>query len=622
MLSGIFKTKKGYYERVNGKLNKINLIYSLFEKNNSGNYSYVLNKDEKYIRKDFNSKKDFDNYYNRYKDLKILKKINPVINYTYKNYWNKQNFEEPRIVYLDIETIDLKNREFPLPYYADAPITHIQLRDSKTKKDIIFCLKDVSENLRKKYPEVKFIIRENEKDLLEVYGTVIKKLNPDVVTAYNGNFFDFPYIFFRSVKLGLDPSTFSPLSEYKFNIKFKKGDEYINFYDILEANEFIKNTPKNQFKMVTSDIQYIGYYQMDYLEIFKKFNFDSLPNYRLEYLTYKYLKEGEGKISYKQFSSIFEFYEKDYDGFTEYAIFDVRTLDKLEEKFGFFNIIVDMALTFGVNWDLTLGTVQLWATYLTLVFLDKKYVVPEDITKERGENMLGGYVGDPVIGKHNWIMSIDYNSLYPSIMQATNVCATTYIPREKLPEELKEIYDYFRDQDEIKLLKNKNLQEKIRKLTHKYNVSFAGTAFYRRDERGIIADIVENLYYGRKQDKQHMLLAEVIAHNTEENKGKILNSEEVISEIENGEITWDNVYEYQVDNIEIINRFILVKKIKQMSKKLAMNSLYGAISNNHFLFFNWDIAAGITFTGRFLIQKTAIDVPNKIQEFYKKEKII
>ena len=96
-----------------------------------------------------------------------------------------------------------------------------------------------------------------------------------------------------------------------------------------------------------------------------------------------------------------------------------------------------------------------------------------------------------------------------------NMCGTTYIPYEKLPDELKEIYDLFRDEDENKLLNDKKLQNKIKELTHKYNVSFNGQGFFRRDKRGMIAQVVSEIYYDRKKEKTKMLLANAIIKNNE-----------------------------------------------------------------------------------------------------------
>jgi len=52
-----------------------------------------------------------------------------------------------------------------------------------------------------------------------------------------------------------------------------------------------------------------------------------------------------------------------------------------------------------------------------------------------------------------------------------------------------------------------NLLDKIEEVTKKYNIIFTGLGFFRKDERGIIPDTIETIYYKRKEEKQKMLLA-------------------------------------------------------------------------------------------------------------------
>ena len=92
---------------------------------------------------------------------------------------------------------------------------------------------------------------------------------------------------------------------------------------------------------------------------------------------------------------------------------------------------------------------------------------------------------------------------------------------------------------------------------------------------------------------------------------------ECINKIENGEITWDNVYDITIDdkeNIGMLEEYSIKKKLLQSGLKTAINSLYGALSTPNFLLFNRDIAAGITFTGRFLNRYTAKKIENAMGE--------
>jgi DNA polymerase elongation subunit (family B) len=345
--------------------------------------------------------------------------------------------------------------------------------------------------------------------------------------------------------------------------------------------------------------------------------FEDQPSYKLEYIAYKFLGEGEGKVNYGEYSSIFEFYEKNYDKFFEYAIQDPKVIYNLENKLKLIETLVFLAYLMGCNIDTAMETVRPWAIHLRHIALKHNMVLPSDTRHHLDKAIVGGYVKEPIKGKHYWVISIDFNSLYPSIMDMLNLCATTYIPYDKLPEELKEIYKLFRDEDEEKLLNDEDLQKKIRELTHKYNVSFNGQGFFRKNKRGLIAETVAQIYYDRKKEKNRMLLANAILKNK---KGNIeLSVSEIIQKIENDEINWDNVYDIVIkdkDNSEKLKTYSNNKKTLQQALKILINSLYGALGNAAFVLFNRDIAAGITFVGRFLNRYTAKKVGEYLQAKY------
>lgn len=59
---------------------------------------------------------------------------------------------------------------------------------------------------------------------------------------------------------------------------------------------------------------------------------------------------------------------------------------------------------------------------------------------------------------------------------------------------------------------------------------------------------------------------------------------------------------------------------EQMTLKILMNSLYGALSNKWFPLFNEEMAAAITGNGRFYIQKMAEYIENELQRLLPQEK--
>ena len=505
---GIFKTKAGLYERIDEKYVKLNLTPRIYELGN-GEYSDI--KGHTLIKREFKTLKEKNNYKKTYGDLKTVYDYPEWNDYVFEKRWQKET-PKPRILYLDIEVMDMNNKKFPQPHIAEAPITHIQLTDSKTEKTIILYMQEPSQELKDKFKEVKFIKCNSELEMFKKFETLLQKINPSVVTAYNGNLFDFPYLYFRSRKVGYNIDKLSPLSEVRVSVEFKNKDtdEYKKYYEWDRIAEFIKKNDLRKWKIESFKFDVKGVYYIDYLEVLKSLTYEDLPSYKLEYVAYRYLKEGEGKVSYKHFNSIFEFYEKDYDGFFEYAIKDPIVLLNLEKKLYLLNTLSFLSYLMGCNYDTALATVQPWAIHLRNIGMKEKIVLPNDTKHEMDKSIMGGFVKEPIKGLHKWLFSIDFNSLYPSIMDMLNMCGTTYIDYEDLPKELKEIYDLFRDEDEEKLLNDKNLRDRIGELTHKYDVTFNGQGFFRRDKRGMIAQVVADIYYNRKNEKQKMLFANAI----------------------------------------------------------------------------------------------------------------
>jgi len=623
---GLFKANKKWYAKEGREYKAIKPKYAVFEEDRNGDYIFATNRNKKFKLKEM-EEKDYYKFKKQYEDTNLNFTYYKNNNYyTYKNYWNKTDIPPKlRTFYLDIETIDLNNKSFPRPELAEAPITHIQILDSETNDIFILTLQNPSKEFLEEHKEAKFIEFKDEKVLIDSFIKIIHKKKPDVITAYNGNYFDFPYLVMRALKLGLDVNEFSPLNEVKFNAEVKIGDEYQKFYNINNFKAFIELTDKNKFKMEKWKIDFIGLYLLDYLELYKKFTYGDLPTYSLEYVTKYELKEGEGKVSYKDYNSIFEFYEKDYDGFCYYSIVDVLTLQKLEKKKNLIGLTGLMAHQMGCNVDLILGTIQPWATYLTNIMLDEKICPPKDISQKLDKPILGGFVKPPQVGIHKWEESIDYNSLYPSIMDAFNMCSTTYIPYEELPDEAKELYNEFRDENELKLLEDEKIYNKMKEVTEKHNIIFAGNAFFTKDKRGIVAEIVAKIYYGRKEEKQKMLFANAILKNKPNDKSRSLTVEEIIKMIDDNEINWDNVYEIVVGDIENkgqLENYSSLKELIQMAMKIQINSLYGAISSPLFVFFNRDVAASITFMGRYLIQRTSMNVNERLNEMFGKDNYI
>ena len=226
-LEGIFKKGREYFARLKKNktafFKKITSPYSTFIYSEEGEISHLINKRP---LKQLNSKTytEFKKKRDSFTDL-VVNEFTPAFNYLLENDFQKA---DPRIWYLDIETIDPDNKKFPSMDDPDIPITHIQIYDNYTDIVYIIMLKNVSNELKKKYPDVKFIVTKTEESLIESFIKMLNKALPTVIYAWNGNFFDFPYITLRARKLKVDINGFSPLgkttiTESEYNNKKEYG---------------------------------------------------------------------------------------------------------------------------------------------------------------------------------------------------------------------------------------------------------------------------------------------------------------------------------------------------------------------------------------------------------------
>ena len=494
MIEGIFRKGNDLILRYNKNgesfFKKVKTKYPLYIQDRNGNYKYIF-KNIPLTKRVYNTKKEL-------KESKQIAELSNQLSIIYSPevellfpLWNKLQGQNPKslIWYLDIEVIDLDNRIFPEPYLANAPITHIQIVTNRDNRVILYMLQKPSQEFINKYKNnTEIIIIPDEKEMLLTFIKRLQQEKPTIITAWNGENFDFPYITYRCQKLGISINKLSPLN-----------DSSIEYVD----NKYYHT-------------KWNGLYLLDALQIYKKFTYTDQKSYSLEYIAKVELGEGQGKVDYGEYRNIFEFFEKNYDKFCEYARQDPIVLKNIVEKTGIFDIVIDMSSTMGINFDKIVGTVQPWARFLTLLALRDNIILPEDsYNKDNAKPIKGGFVKEPITGKHEWICSIDFNSMYPNNINTFNLSAETYIPYEELPQEAKEIIDYMADENEDKLF-DEEFRKKIAKVTKKYNIIFAGLGFFRKDKKGIIPSIIEQLYVGRKQEKQKMLIANALKEKLKE----------------------------------------------------------------------------------------------------------
>ena len=479
--------------------NKIQLNPKLYISHPYGKYRYFLDKSVKLEEKTFSSTKDMSIWMKSMDDINspYYGKTTPKYQYIRDTYYFRDgeyvnNDHTMRIWYLDIEVS--QEFGFPFPSEAKAPITLIQIYDNIDDKYYIFGYKDIEgfedpRNLdrckeaciKHGYPtNTTYVKVQDEMQLFEYFSRMIKSKLPNIITAWNGELFDFPYIVNRADKIGYNKNNLSPVGSCTCTYK-KQGNS--DFY--------------------STDIA--GVYLLDLMILYKKFIFTPQTSYSLNNISKVEL--GAEKVQYDEYVNLDDLMEDDYPRFVLYGIIDSQLIRDIDTKLNLINLVKSIAYKMGINLDDALGTVRPWGTYITNIAFKDGFILPNDGIKNEYNGMIkGAWVADPVVGKHEWIVSFDWASLYPSIIRWCNLSPETWIPTNELNDDLKYLKDKYFIDDEDHLIENyEELKTISPDILKKHNVS-AGIngSFYRRDEVGLVPILIKNLYAERKASKKTM----------------------------------------------------------------------------------------------------------------------
>ena len=430
------------------------------------------------------------------------------------------DLDQMLVVTIDIE-VECENG-FPKPEDALEPMLSITVKNHQTKRIVVWGLHD----FRNDRDDVTYIKCESEVHLLKEFLAFWERNVPDIVTGWNTEFFDIPYLCNR-IKRVFDEDEVKRLSPWR------------NVFD------------RQVYQMGRTHQIYTidGISALDYYDLYRKFTYTNQERYTLDHIAYVEL--GERKDG-NPFDTFREWYTNDYQSFIEYNITDVELVDKLEDKMRLIELCLTMAYEAKVNLTDVLGTVRYWDILIYNHLRERNLVIPPK--KEHGKNdkYEGAYVKDPQVGMHNWVMSFDLNSLYPHLIMQYNISPETLV---NSGAEL------------AKGMVDKLLDGKVRNDTE--HCMTPNGAFFRKDIRGFLPELMESMYNDRVKYKKLMLHAE---QEYEDTKNPAL--------------------------LKDISKYNNI----QMAKKISLNSAYGAIGNNWFRYYDLLIATAITTAGQLSIR--------------------
>ncbi len=485
----------------------------------------------------FDSMKEATEFQKRYDDIpnfKIYGMNNFVSQFIAEMFPTPIQFKRE---WVDVCTIDIEvasDEGFPEPDKADHPVISISLK-SPNGPYRVWGLYDYEPREDTIYEKC-----DSEASLLMKFVDHWSRNQPDIVTGWNTRFFDIPYLVNRIGKtIGAD--MVKKLSPWGL---------------VREGNTTINGKKQQEYKLE-------GIEQLDYLEIFRKFTYNTLgqqESYRLDHIGHVVL--GEGKLSYEEHGSLYTLYKSDFQKFIDYNIKDVELVEKLDEKLDLISLVLTMAYRGGVNYNDTLGTTNIWDTIIYRILNERKICPPPKVEKPK-TSYPGGYVKEPQVGSHDWVTSFDLNSLYPNIIVQYNMSPET-------------VLDGFYNDISV----DGYLDGSVNVENSGFSVAPTGIKFSHEKE-GVIPSVIRQYYDERKIIKKEMLRLQ---------------------------------QEQQSGNTKELDNKITALNNQQMAIKILMNSLYGALGNRWFRYFDQRVAESITLAGQLAIKWAERAVNNEMQK--------
>jgi DNA polymerase elongation subunit (family B) len=504
--------------------------------------------------------------------------INPVFRCLEENYQGK-DAPKLNVAFFDIEVDFDPERGYASPDDAFMPITAIAIQLQWL--DTLVCLAippktltmDQAQEQVKEFPNT--ILFETEHEMLDTFLNLIE--DADVLSGWNSEGFDIPYTVNRVTKVlsKEDTRRFCLWGQYPKKREYEKYGKTAVTYDL------------------------VGRVHLDSLELYRKYNYEERHSYRLDAIGE--MEIGENKTVYE--GTLDQLYNNDFRKFIEYNRQDCSLLDKLDKKLKFLDLANTIAHENTVLLQTTMGAVAVTEQAIINESHHQGMMVPSRARRDDiGDTQAAGaYVAYPKKGLHDWIGSMDINSLYPSVIRALNMGPETIVGQLRQTYTQADIeskigkgnsfaaawegkfgtieYEYVMNQDrtnditidwengETDIMSGAQIYNLIFESARPWMLSANGTIFTHEYE-GIIPGLLKRWYSERK-----------------ELQAKLKEAIKVENKIE--EEYWDK---------------------RQLVKKINLNSLYGAILNPGCRFFDSRIGQSTTLTGRQIAKHMAAKI--------------
>lgn len=497
-------------------------------------------------------KKRFKNQYERSRYLKdnkvtrVFENLGIYQQFLIDAYWRESESTEfskqpLKVYYIDIETYS--PNDFPNPQDPCDVINIITVYDSLTRKFYSWGLKPYTA----KSSDVIYVECKTEEDLLKKFLDFFVKDYPDILSGWNSEFFDIPYIINRIRKI---------LGE--------EAVQRLSPIGSLRSRAFMGKFGKEQVRWHVEGVSLV-----DYLEIYKRFCQTLRESYKLDAIGEVEL--GERKVDYGDLN-LTELADTNWELFVDYNIQDVNLLVRLEQKLQYIQLLRMIAYAGLTTFEGALGSLSVITGLCAIRARLRDKRIPTFIKDIREDKLnAGAYVGEPQRGFQEHVVSFDANSLYPNTMITLNLSPETKIGK---------IIDKTNDNVTIKHVNGQTFtltHDKFTKFVQQEEIAISrAEILFTQKEKGIIPDTVDHYYQKRVEIKKLLTKA----------KKRSLTLTEGTEEYANNQLEIDRL------------------NIHQHTIKILVNTVYGYFGNKHSPLGDDELAESITLTGQAVIKES------------------
>jgi DNA polymerase elongation subunit (family B) len=318
----------------------------------------------------------------------------------------------------------------------------------------------------------------DEGDMLKKFCEFVGTEKPDIISGWNCQKFDSPYLFQRICNyydgewlknfsvFGIEPKQ---LTKRKKNRKTGQEEQYLV-------------------------IDFPGTSELDYMSLYDKFN----PGYNgsLKLNVVAELELGEKKLDYSEEGSLKNLYKTNKRKFIEYNIKDVKLVDRLNDKLRYFGLALTITFLSKTRFEDVYGSVRVWDILIYDYLINHmQRIIPRHGDEKKTSQNRGGKVKDSKIGISKNVVTIDSASHYPSICIGLNISPETFVRKINL-----------RDEDVIEQVLDLNFLKE-------QDFGMAGNGcLFSKSVPGVLSTIIESIFNMRVEAKKQM--------KAEINKGK------------------------------------------------------------------------------------------------------